>query len=37
MVGAAINTREGSKETIKELVKAGVDVLVIVCFLKKFI
>ena len=30
MVGAAVNTREGAKETIKELVKAGVDVLVIV-------
>lgn len=29
MVGAAVNTREGAKETIKELVKAGVDVLVI--------
>jgi IMP dehydrogenase len=33
MVGAAINTRETSKEAVKELVKAGVDVLVIVSFL----
>lgn len=30
LVGAAINTRETSKEYVKELVKAGVDVLVIV-------
>lgn len=35
MVGAAVNTREGAKETIKELVKAGVDVLVIVENLKE--
>lgn len=32
MVGAAINTRETSRKYVEELVKAGVDVLVIVCF-----
>lgn len=29
MVGAAINTRDTAKETVRELIKAGVDVLVI--------
>lgn len=33
MVGAAVNTRETSKKYVEELVKAGVDVLVIVCFI----
>lgn len=35
MVGAAVNTRETARHNVTELVKAGVDVLVIVrfCFL----
>lgn len=30
MVGAAINTRESAKDSVKKLAEAGVDVLVIV-------
>lgn len=32
MVGAAINTRETAKAAVEELVKVGVDVIVIVSF-----
>lgn len=32
MVGAAVNTRETAKTAIEELVKAGVDVIIIVSF-----
>lgn len=32
MVGAAVNTRETAKKNVDELVKAGVDVLVIVIY-----